>query len=189
MQSASYIAPVLDLVATPRTGLLLALLVAAAVIDVRTYRIPNLLTGPGMLAGLVASTLAAGSPMTGFLNGAAGLFAALLLLLPLHALRAIGAGDVKLAAACGAFLGWPDILPALFFIVVAGGVMALGWSLVQRTTGRAASNVAQIAQSVFLAALLRTGMPNVPVQSAGRLPYAVCILVGTATFLVVRQVL
>ena len=125
--------------------------------------------------------------LSGLLNGAAGLFAALLLLIPLHVLHAIGAGDVKLAAACGAFLGWPDILPALFFVVVAGGVMAVSWTLVHRSTARTAANMARIAQSLAMAAWVRTSPVHSPFVSSGRLPYAVCILVGTTVFLVVRH--
>ena len=42
----------------------------------------------------------------------------------LFAFGVIGGGDAKLAAAIGAALGFPGVLPALFFAALAGGVLA-----------------------------------------------------------------
>src|SRR6478609_3396922 len=44
------------LVTDPRTGVLIGLLVVAAISDWRTYRIPNWLTGGGLVFGLVCNT-------------------------------------------------------------------------------------------------------------------------------------
>jgi prepilin peptidase CpaA len=40
-----------------------------------------------------------------------------------------GAGDVKLAAAIGAWIGPVQLFWALFFAALVGGIMALGWAL------------------------------------------------------------
>jgi prepilin peptidase CpaA len=189
MDTVTSIAQALTSVAlTPRTGLLLMFLVAAAVSDVLTYRIPNWLTVSGMLAGVVASTLDAPvAVMPTVLASLGGLFVGLVCLMPLHALRLMGAGDVKLMAVVGAFIGFPAVLMAILFTLVAGGVMAVVWTLALRLGRRVASNVGGMFRSVAIAAWTRTSPVAPAFQSAGRLPYAVCILAGTTVFLVVRQ--
>jgi prepilin peptidase CpaA len=175
------------IVTTPSTALLLLVLLAAAVIDARSYRIPNALTVPGMVLGLVVGAVGGATVTGGLLNALAGLGVALLCLIPLHALRAIGAGDVKLMAVVGAFLGVPDVLPAMFFVVFAGGVMATAFVLYHRVAGRMVANVALMLRSLALAAWTRTPVATPAMVSSGRLPYALCILAGTTVFLVVRQ--
>ncbi len=103
--------------------MLVAGLLAATVIDLRSRRIPNVLTAAMALTGVA---LAAGglSGVTVAASLAGGLLG-LLLMLPGHALGATGAGDVKLMAAVGAILGWQMVLPAFLCTSIAGGVLAL----------------------------------------------------------------
>lgn len=176
-------------VTTPRTAVLLLLLLAAAVNDVRSFRIPNALTVPGMLLGLLIGAVDSPNAWSGLLDSMAGLAVALVCLMPLHAFRVMGAGDVKLMAAAGAFLGFPDVLPAIFFVVATGGVLAVGYIVVHRAATRAARNVGTIMRSLTVAAWTRTAPAAPASTSIGRLPYGVCIFAGTAIFLVVRQVL
>jgi prepilin peptidase CpaA len=97
----------------------LALTLSAALLDWRSRHIPNWLTVPGLLSGVAANTLLKGWHGARFsLEGAA---LALVLLLPLVLLRALGAGDWKLMGAVGAFLG-----PILFLYVLAGSIFASG---------------------------------------------------------------
>lgn len=105
-------------------GILLAILIAAAVIDIRHHRLPNVLTVSAALLGISLQCWLQG--WSGLLNGLTGFFAALLLFLPLYALRWMGAGDVKLMAAVGTFLGWPDSLLAVGLTTGAGSIAALG---------------------------------------------------------------
>ena len=109
---------------------------AAAVIDLRTRRIPNALTATIAAAGLtMAGTGLSGIPVSasflGFLVG-------MLLMLPGHALGATGAGDVKLLAAIGAIVGPTRVVNAFLVTAVVGGVIALAIA-VQR--GRLAATV------------------------------------------------
>ena len=91
----------MELASNPRTGALLVLLAVAAMIDWRTYRIPNVLTFGGMVLGLTLSMLDVGStPSSSLLSGISGLACCGV---PAPALRIprAGGGDVKLMAAVG----------------------------------------------------------------------------------------
>jgi prepilin peptidase CpaA len=97
-------------------------LAAAVVIDVRTRRIPNWLTG-GLAAGGFGLAFGGGSvtPWQALLGLALGLA----LMLPGHVIGATGAGDVKLMAAVGAFLGPSLVFRAFLYSALAGGLIAL----------------------------------------------------------------
>src|ERR1051326_5539678 len=80
-----------------------AVAVTAAITDVRDRRIPNRLTYPAMIAGLAVQAALHG--WRGLLLGLGGalIFGGLFLIF--HLVRAMGAGDVKLAAALGFIIG------------------------------------------------------------------------------------
>jgi prepilin peptidase CpaA len=177
------------LAASPHTVVLLALVVIAGVIDYRSYRIPNWLTFGGALVGLASSTLVAGQPLDGFLWALAGLAAGLVVMIPLYALRVMGAGDVKLMAAVGAFLGFPAILYAVLFTFIAGGVAAVVFALAHKASRRMADNVGAIAWSMTLGAMTGTS-PVASLKQAGsigKLPYAISIGIGTIAYMVAKQ--
>src|SRR5215208_2731261 len=177
------------LVTNPHTIALFALLVVAGVIDYRTMRIPNWLTLGGVLVGLLSSTMNTGRPLDGFLWALAGMAAGFAVLLPLYVLRVMGAGDVKLMAAVGAFLGFPAILYAVLFTFVTGGIAAVAFAISHRASRRMAENVGAIAMSMTLAAMTGTS-PATSLKhggSIGKLPYAVSIGFGTVVFVVARQ--
>ena len=97
----------------------LAFTVLAGVIDFRTHKIPNWLTVPAVLSGILLRSLLGG--WAGAKASLEGLALGLALLLPLVLLRALGAGDWKLMGAVGAFLG-----PVLFLFVLFGSIMVSG---------------------------------------------------------------
>lgn len=99
------------------------ILIVAAWIDGRELRVPNWITFPMILAGLVYSTAVGG--LGGFGAGILGMCAGLLTLLPLYAVGGMGAGDVKLMAGIGAWLGWEITLAAFAVSVIVGAVMAV----------------------------------------------------------------
>ncbi len=99
------------------------ILLIAVVTDIRSMRIPNWLTFPAMLMGLGYHTAMLG--LDGLLFSAGGLaLGGALMLLP-FILRVMGAGDVKLMAAAGAFLGARGVLSAFIWTSLAGGLYAL----------------------------------------------------------------
>lgn len=174
------------LVSHPGTGALIALLVAAAVIDWRSLRIPNWLTVPGMVYGLVFNATHATTGMGGLTFAALGLATGLVLLLPLYVIRVLGAGDVKLLAAVGAFLGAAATLKAAVFVFVVGGIAAVAYAVARGATRQLAGNLRDIAWTAAARGvpLWRPGGGNV---SVGKLPYGISISAGTIAFLVARQ--
>jgi prepilin peptidase CpaA len=105
------------------TVLLATLLAAAFYNDARRAVIPNVYTLPSMAAGLLLS--AAGGSGT-FASAGCGLLAGFALMLPLYAVGAVGAGDVKLFGAIGALSGTEFVLHGLMNSVVAAGAIGLG---------------------------------------------------------------
>jgi prepilin peptidase CpaA len=189
MQELHSFLDLLAMLATePRNGVLLILLVVAGVIDYRTYRIPNWLTLSGAAFGLLYCTVAS-IPHQGFLWSLGGLAIGLLTMLPMYALRVMGAGDVKLMAMVGSFLGYTGIPLAILCTFIAGGVAALGFALYRRVLGRMLVNIRDIAStaafSVFGGVPPNIGMA--PGTSIGRLPYGVSIAVGTIGYVLANQ--
>jgi prepilin peptidase CpaA len=177
------------LITQPRAVVLVALLVVAAVIDWRTYRIPNWLTVGGMAFGLIYNTVSATAAWSGLLWACAGLATGLVVMLPAYVLRIMGAGDVKLMATVGAFLGAPEILYAVLCTLIVGGFAAIAFAVYRRAFRRMTGNVAEIVQSMAFAAI--AGYKPPPAMegraSVGKFPYGISIAIGTLAWLVARQ--
>ncbi len=166
-------------------AVLLALVLGAAVYDVRYRRIPNWLTVAGVLVGVA---------LNGFLDqGRPGLLVSSLLGLAiafgvyfvLYTLRAMGAGNVKLMAAVGAMVGWPDWFGIFVITAIIGGVMALILVIARGRVKKTFWNVA------FILSELKGGRPaymrreelDVKSPKSLGLPHGAVIAVGTLFFL------
>ena len=97
--------------------------VAGALIDVRTRRVPNVVTFSLAAAGVVVA--AAGIGPIGLMAALAGCGTGLALMLPGYLIGGTGAGDVKLLAAAGTLLGPATTIWAFAFTLIAGGAIAL----------------------------------------------------------------
>jgi prepilin peptidase CpaA len=98
-----------------------ALMLLAAFFDVRSRRIPNLLTVSGFVIAIVMRFVA--GPGAG-IDGLTGAILAFVLCLPFFILGVLGGGDAKLLMATGAFMGPRDLLPAMLIIASIGGIIA-----------------------------------------------------------------
>jgi len=118
----------------------------AAATDLRSRRIPNWLTVPGLLIGVAANTALGGwSGLKASLLGAA---VGLALLLPFVLLRSLGAGDWKLAGALGAFTGSSVLVDLLLGSVLVAGVMAMALVIYKGRTRETMRNIGHILVSL-----------------------------------------
>jgi prepilin peptidase CpaA len=177
------------LILDPRTGVLIGLLVIAAVSDLKTRRIPNLLVLCGTGVAFLLNTLHTGASTVGFIGTVQGFAVGLGLMLPFYLLRAMGAGDVKLMAMVGAFLGLPQTIFAVLATVLAGGLLAIGYLLWRGTLRQALLNVVSVLQSFVFAAAggIKPSLALSPQTSVGSLPYGVAIAAGTTGYVLARQ--
>jgi prepilin peptidase CpaA len=158
--------------AMPMSVVAVSLSAGAALLDVRSRRIPNLLTGTALLAGLVAHAVTGGS--TGAGNALLGAVVAGGLLMPGWIFGWMGAGDVKLMAAVGAWMGYPSGLYATLASLIAGGVIALVVAARHGVLGRSLMGAAT------LGAWSAMGLKSGAVPTTGiRFPFGVAIFAGS----------
>lgn len=125
----------------PRAGVLMVLataLVVLALIDLDHQILPNVITLPGILAGLLASTLPDWPVgwLEAILTAAGGYlgFAAVAEVWKRwRGIEALGQGDWKMAAMLGAFLGWQHLLLIVFLASFLGALVGL--ALIARQGG------------------------------------------------------
>ena len=169
----------------PRTGVLLALLAVAALTDYRSFRIPNWLTGGGIVFALVYAffTPIPGAtwfaPVTGMLLG-------FVLTIPMYITRTMGAGDVKLVAMIGAFLGPLAVLYSILFSFITAGVAAIGFATARGAVRRLFSNVRSILSGLAWSAIggIRPVASLDPGASIGSLAFGISIAIGTSAYMV-----
>jgi len=156
--------------------------------DLREHRIPNVLILFLILTGLALQTLGPANGRGGLLDyfpGAIGLGAALLgglvgfaIYLPFYVLRAMGAGDVKLMAALGVFMGTSDVIGLALSVLVAGGVLCIIRMLLKRNFVHVFSNM----NLMFVGISQGGSRFDAATHSADRTPYALSFATGLAAF-------
>lgn len=168
-------------------GILISLLTIATWHDVRSHRIPNALVLTGWVAGILLSAWLHG--VTGIVSAVEGGVLGLAALLPFYMMRTLGAGDVKLMAVVGVFLGPTDVLMAILGTFLAGGVMALVVAIRVGMLSRLLQNLKLMlfGAVVKISARQAPRIDDLP-ESVGKLPYAVAITVGTLGYLIWKQV-
>ena len=156
----------------PADLLFVAFLGTAAASDMRSRRIPNWLTVPGLFVGIAANTLVGG--WQGLKTSLLGAGLALLLLLPLVILRSLGAGDWKLAGALGAFVGPGVIFNLLLASIFVAGAMAVVLVIYK---GRVRETLRNMGHMLAAFANLRLPGPEVSLDNPESLkvPYGVAL--------------
>jgi prepilin peptidase CpaA len=154
----------------------LALAAAACVTDVTSRRIPNVLTFGAALGALLVRGWLFGA--TGVIDAAGGWITGFVILFPLFFVRGLGAGDVKLVAALGAWLGPGDALWLALYTAVAGGVIGIVYAMYRGYLRTAFSNLAVIGNHWMYSGF--RPVPGLTLDNAERpkLPYALPIFIG-----------
>lgn len=173
----------------PVLQILLALLtLTAGIADLRTRRIPNALVGAGLAGGLALNGFLYGS--SGLVQSAKGMGLAMLVYLPLFALRAMGGGDTKLMAAVGATVGPANWLGIFLITALLGGVVAVVVVLLSKRLGGTLRNI-----TFILGELVRFRRPHLTRQElqAGHekaisLPHGAIIACACLAFLAATAV-
>lgn len=160
----------------PSNALVIAVVAAGvgvgALIDLRTRRIPNALTVTLASTGVACAAVGIGDLSVS--ASLAGFALGLALMLPGHLIGATGAGDVKLFAAVGSFLGPVPIAVAFLYTALAGGVLALYVAARRKRLQQTVEGAVRlVATSAANAAEIESPRAN------NRFAYAPAIAVGT----------
>jgi prepilin peptidase CpaA len=121
-------------------------LLVAAWIDGKELKVPNWITFPMVLSGLFYNMLAGGWEGTQF--ALIGIGVGLMTLLPLYAIGGMGAGDVKLMAGIGAWLGGTVTWHTAVVTYIVGGVMGAAMAIYKGTWRKHLGNCAMILHEI-----------------------------------------
>ena len=159
---------------------LIFMLTLAVLFDLKMRKIPNAVVLFGLIYSLVFQYLNFSN--VGGLNWLLGILVGFICLFPLYYFRGMAAGDVKLMMAVGGFLGYPLIFKAVAYVFISGGVMALIFILLKGRLGLLTKNMRVMWTDFYIKATSGVNVADdyVMKNSAGRMPYALAIAVGTA---------
>ncbi|MEX3759347.1 prepilin peptidase [Paraburkholderia phenoliruptrix] len=162
----------------PIAPCVIALVVAAASTDLQCRRIPNPLVGAGLFGALLVQCWLKGIG-AGAMASLTGAVVGLALFLPFYLVRGMAAGDVKLLAMVGAWIGPLLVFYAALATCVIGGAWMLVLIVRRHQLGKVWANLRVIAHP----ALQGSGSARDSIDSVGSVPYGVAIAAGTIAVL------
>jgi len=155
----------------------LLVVAVATFTDLRERRIPNWLVLPFLVAGIVVAgwmhgwhgvgQSLAGIGLGGFLYGI------------LFFMGGMGAGDVKLCAAIGAWIGPMQLIVVVVVTGIAGGIMALCWAAYRGFLGEMFKSTGDFVFGVKERGMLSDPELVLSNPKAHKMPYAPAIAIGT----------
>jgi prepilin peptidase CpaA len=158
--------------------------VIACVTDLRTRRIPNVLTFGAAALALAFHGVVSGLP--GVQSAALGWLAGVAVFLPFFLLGGMGGGDVKLLAALGAWMGPGDAFWLAIYASIAGGVMAVAVSVARGYLTTALGNLRELLTYWSIVGPRPMAALTLEHGNAPRLAFAIPMLVGTMVTLWLR---
>ena len=148
-----------------------AFLVGAVIYDLISHRLPNLYLLMGLLGGLLLQVWTAGGG--GVMAFGSGLLAGCVLFIPFYVLGGMAAGDVKLMATVGSFVGMQGAFWAGAYSLIAGGVLGVVYLIYKGC-------FSQFVTRYLAMAATRSRIAAEEGDAARhRFPYAVAIAMGT----------
>lgn len=157
--------------------LLTFILVFATYTDIKKHLIPNILSLGGVIIGISMNSYQTG--FDGFLYSLGGMAVGFFLLIPFYMLKGMAAGDVKLMAAIGTFMGPSTTFIIVISTLICGAVLAIAYIAIKKggkfTLQRYGTMLRTLISTHKWIYIKPTG------QDIGslRFPYASAILVGT----------
>jgi len=149
----------------------------AALYDLRSHRIPNLITIPAIAFGLLLHFVLGGWGQ--ILSSAAAAALCLFVFFIFYFAGGMGAGDVKLMAAIGSLFGLPMVGWLLIMTALAGGVIALGVAIYRGRLWSTLANVGSIVVHHGTNGLMPHPELNLGNAQNLRLPYGIAIFFGS----------
>jgi leader peptidase (prepilin peptidase)/N-methyltransferase len=112
-----------------------AALIAITIIDLYHQIIPDVISLPGIVIGLLGSLvipqITFWSSLIGVLSGGGSLFLVATVYQWLFKREGMGGGDVKLLAMIGAFLGWKAVILTIFLSSFIGSIIGITVMLIK----------------------------------------------------------
>ena len=162
--------------------LVTVILIVAATIDGIQLKVPNWITYPMILAGICYWTIADGWEGLGY--SLLGMVIGLALLLPLYAIGGMGAGDVKLLAGVGAWVGATVTFWAFMVSIIVGAIIAIGMVLYKKEWSKHFNQFFHITKEIIvikdpekLSEIAAERKPSMLL-----LPYGIPIAIGTILY-------
>lgn len=162
--------------------ILLFVVCASAYTDLKFRKILNIITIPGILLGLALGFMADFPHI--LLNRLFGFGIGFGLFLLMFLSGYMGGGDVKLVGAIGALTGYPFIVDAIFFGILAGGSYAVVFLLLR---GKLWQNLKSVFLFIFGFIAPWRQTHSLKHEDSLKIPYGLCISLGTVTALVVHR--
>ena len=164
--------------------IVVGIVLAAVGWDLSTKRIPNSLTFGAAIVAICVQMYTGGWSAAGM--SLAGWAAGVALFFPFFALGGMGAGDVKLLGAIGAWLGPIAVVWVALFSSIAGGVMALTVALASGYLTQAIANIWGLLTYWRIAGPRPSPALTLSNHRGPRLAYAVPVLAGLMVTLWLR---
>lgn len=177
--------------------LVIILVVLALIKDLRVRRIPNKLTIPFAVIGLIVNTIL--DFPGGLRTALMGLLVGFLVFIIPYAMKAFGAGDVKLMSALGALTDWRSILFIGLFSAVAGGIIVTASKVASGSFGGTLRRAGHLL-AFYLFSILALVVPVPTIRSKREkfridtsdkkndyIPYALAIAAGSILTIVLSR--
>lgn len=161
-------------------------LALAVAYDLLERRIPNCLIAGGTVLAFALAAWHGGAAELG--AALAAMLLSLAAIFPFFALRMVGAGDAKLFAVVGGFVGLDALLPVWLYTVLAGGVLGVVGIGLSHSFPQARANIKLLLISLtHRVPGVEMPLEAVAVGTSARIPYAVAIAAGAAIWMVGRS--